>query len=106
MAKANSKHREAFHQLSDIGNDIGERLRIARSVRQPYAVRVQGDYLIRGGVSGYDCYPPPQGSHAAKAVMLETEVVCDNVKASLEFTVRQPVRRRMQLTRRSICLGL
>src|SRR6185295_17188843 len=88
MAQADSKHRKTRHQRSDIGDDIGERLRIARSVRQPYAVRIQGDYILRGGVRGYDCYATPKGCHAAKAVMLEAEVECDNIKTSLERVVR------------------
>ncbi len=80
MAKTNAKHGVAADQFLQVRYHIGQGLRIAGAVRQPYAVRLESRYVFRGGMRRNDRDAATQRRHIAKAVALQPEVISGNVQ--------------------------
>src|ERR1041384_76519 len=106
MAEADSKNRITTDWLSQIRNDSRKRLGIARTVRQPDSIRLQIDDVFRRSVRGNYRNAATKRSKVAKAVVLKTKVVGDDVETRFVVSLRcVGMKQYRRSIRRSLSIG-
>src|SRR5256885_12163870 len=87
MSKANTKHRNAPKQLTNVLHGIVHWFRIARAVRKKNSVRVHTQNIFRSGFRGHHTDFAVMIRKQPQDVLLDSEIECDDAEFSA-FPVR------------------
>ncbi len=90
MPEANSEDGRAAKKLANIRDGVGDRLGIARTIREKHAVGFQRQHIFGGSFRGNHGDIAAMIDQQAKNILLDAEIVRDHAIALPRFGARSP----------------